>query len=88
MSDSKEKKVSPFIIVIFGGSGDLTIKKVLPSIFELYSKKLLPDTFYIYSVARSDYSADSYKEKVTNGLKKKIKDKKELASQPDDPSSR
>ena len=81
MSDSKEKKVSPFIIVIFGGSGDLTIKKVLPSIFELYSKKLLPDTFYIYSVARSDYSADSYKEKVTNGLKKKIKDKKELASQ-------
>ena len=34
--------VKPFTMVIFGGAGDLTRRKLLPSLFQLYTKKELP----------------------------------------------
>ena len=41
----KGENISPFIMVIFGGSGDLTLKKVISSIFELFIR----DTYLLLS---------------------------------------
>ena len=59
MSDNKtnSKHVSPSIFVIFGASGDLTKRKLIPSLFHLYLEGFLPDGFHIVGVARRDLAA-------------------------------
>ena len=47
----------PTIIVIFGASGDLTKKKLLPALFHLEESGLLPKDIAIIGVARRDLSA-------------------------------
>ncbi|HRS19219.1 MAG TPA: hypothetical protein P5243_06930, partial [Bacteroidales bacterium] len=48
--NSKDKH----ILVIFGGSGDLTQRKLIPALYDLHRKKMLPKTFAIVGVGRSD----------------------------------
>jgi glucose-6-phosphate 1-dehydrogenase len=56
-------------IVIFGASGDLTRRKLLPSLYDLYRKERLPDRWRIVGVARSDHSDDSFREHIESGIK-------------------
>jgi glucose-6-phosphate 1-dehydrogenase len=56
-------------IVIFGASGDLTRRKLLPSLYDLYRKERLPDKWRIVGVARSDHSDDSFREHIESGIK-------------------
>ena len=46
----------PCIVVIFGASGDLTKRKLLPAIYHLGQSGLLPDDFAVVGVARRDLS--------------------------------
>ena len=48
-------------IVIFGASGDLSFRKLIPALFHLYVTRQLPDCFFILGVSRTDYSAESYR---------------------------
>ena len=57
------------ILVIFGASGDLTYRKLMPAIFDLYKQKYLPQNFIILGVARSSFSDDSFREKMKDGIK-------------------
>jgi glucose-6-phosphate 1-dehydrogenase len=59
----------PTIVVIFGASGDLTKKKLLPALFHLEESGLLPKEFAIVGVARRDLSAT-----FTPDMKKAIVD--------------
>ena len=77
----KGENISPFIMVIFGGSGDLTLKKVISSIFELFIRDMLPNQFHIYSFARSDYNTTTYKQKIKSELEIRINNKLSLLSQ-------
>ena len=43
---------SPFILVLFGATGDLAKNKLIPSLFTLFKKKQLPDDFFIFGFAR------------------------------------
>lgn len=52
--------VKPFTMVIFGGAGDLTRRKLLPSLFQLYTKKELPKDFSILVFDRLDMGFDEY----------------------------
>ena len=45
------KKAENQILVIFGASGDLTHRKLLPALFELYSRDLLPEKFQVIGAA-------------------------------------
>ncbi len=56
-------------IVIFGASGDLTRRKLVPSLYDLYRKGRLPDEWRIIGVARSDYSDESFRAHVEDGTK-------------------
>ena len=48
-------------IVIFGASGDLTSRKLLPALFKLYQKKRLPEDVHIVGYARRPYSHDDFR---------------------------
>lgn len=68
---------SPFIIVIFGGTGDLAQHKLFPSFFSLFEKNMLPETFFIIGFSRRDFSDDAYREmieKKLSGNQEKIKE--------------
>lgn len=56
--------MTPFVIVIFGATGDLAKRKLFPSLFSLYEKKQLPDDFYIVGFARREFSDDQFSEMV------------------------
>ncbi len=52
-----ERVPDPCIVVIFGASGDLTKRKLLPALFHLEQQNLLPEDFAVVGVARRDLSA-------------------------------
>jgi glucose-6-phosphate 1-dehydrogenase len=56
-------------IVIFGASGDLTHRKLIPSLYDLFRKGRMPQDWRIVGVARSDYSDESFRQHVESGVK-------------------
>jgi glucose-6-phosphate 1-dehydrogenase len=62
----------PLKIIIFGGTGDLVKKKIIPSIFDLYKNNFLDDNFEILGVSRKKLSDDDYKEWIVESLKSKV----------------
>ena len=59
----------PLTVVIFGASGDLTWRKLIPALFNLAQKGKLPPEARIVGVARTKYSDDDYR----NELEPKVK---------------
>ncbi len=55
-------------IVIFGASGDLTYRKLIPALYHLYANKQLPESFAILGVSRTEYSDESYRDKLKKSL--------------------
>ena len=53
----KERVPAPTVVVIFGASGDLTKRKLLPALFHLEQGEMLPRKFGIIGVARRDLTA-------------------------------
>jgi glucose-6-phosphate 1-dehydrogenase len=49
-------KITPTIVVIFGGAGDLTWRKLIPSLFDLYCDGRLPTQFAMIAVDRASFS--------------------------------
>jgi glucose-6-phosphate 1-dehydrogenase len=63
-----ERRVEPCALVIFGASGDLTERKLIPSLFHLYESGLLPKDFFILGVGRTPLSDASFQKKVEESL--------------------
>ena len=61
----------PTIFVIFGVTGDLSQKKLLPALFSLYTKGLLPKTFRIVGFSRRDWGHPELHTFITEVLTKK-----------------
>ena len=59
---------APHIIVIFGASGDLTKRKLIPAIHQLYIQHLLPDNFAIYGVSRTNLSDQEFRQRIMEFL--------------------
>jgi glucose-6-phosphate 1-dehydrogenase len=55
-------------MVIFGASGDLTKKKLIPSLFDLYKQGLLCDDFAILGVSRTEYSNDQFRQNMFDAV--------------------
>lgn len=55
-------------IVIFGASGDLTERKLIPALFSLYRRGRLPDNLNIVGSSRSDYSHDDFRDHLRQGV--------------------
>ena len=67
-------KGDPASIIIFGGSGDLTFKKLIPSLFNLQKRGLLSENTYILGVGRTDLDSNSYREHIKNSFNKSNKE--------------
>jgi len=63
------------IIVIFGASGDLTKRKLLPALIELHHQKLMPENFAILGVGRTEYSDSSFRSEMTKSVNEFVNDK-------------
>lgn len=54
--------------VIFGASGDLANRKLLPSLFSLHTRGLLPDGFYVVGFGRTEMSDEDFRGQVRNAI--------------------
>ena len=68
------------LLVIFGASGDLTARKLLPALFELHIKKLLPECFSILGAARTAYTDEEYRDLMKKRLPQSLVEKTSDAS--------
>ncbi|MCA9354626.1 MAG: glucose-6-phosphate dehydrogenase [Candidatus Kaiserbacteria bacterium] len=59
-------------IVILGGGGDLSQRKLLPALFDLYLRDMLPVNFHIIGLARSERSDEDYRTFVQQALTKHV----------------
>ena len=57
------------ILVIFGATGDLTKRKLIPALYSLEIQNLLPEIFAIVGVGRKDLNDDQFRESMHEGLK-------------------
>ncbi len=61
--------VHPTTLVIFGGTGDLTKRKLLPAIYNLAHEGSLPERFNLIAVSRSDIPHDDYQQMARECIK-------------------
>ena len=61
--------MSPFVIFIFGATGDLVQHKLLPALFSLYKNKFIGDKFYIVAFSRKELTDKDYREMLGEELK-------------------
>jgi len=60
--------MSPYDIVIFGGSGDLSMRKLMPALYFLYGRGKLPEGSHILAVSRGKFSKGDFQRQVTEKL--------------------
>ncbi len=74
----QERVVGPQCLVIFGASGDLTHRKLIPALFDLYKQRRLPSEFAVLGCARRKWSDQYFREKMEESLTEKIKNDREV----------
>jgi len=62
--------VHPTTLVIFGGTGDLAQRKLLPAIYNLAHEGALPERFNLIGASRSEMSDDEYRELARESIQK------------------
>lgn len=62
------KKPENHILVIFGASGDLTKRKLIPALFDLYQQNLLPENFAVLGASRTKLSDEDFRRKADEFL--------------------
>jgi len=66
--DTQRKVVEPCSIVIFGASGDLTARKLIPALYHLFKDKQLPPAFRIIGFARREKTDESFRAELREAL--------------------
>ncbi len=61
---------SPCCLVIFGASGDLAKRKLIPAVYEMMREKLLPDQFVLVGYARSAMTDQQYRDECRDAVTK------------------
>ncbi|MGD1005670.1 MAG: glucose-6-phosphate dehydrogenase [Ignavibacteriaceae bacterium] len=67
---SKAVPPEPCIVVIFGVTGDLTHRELIPSLYALGCKNLIPRPFAIIGFARRDWDDEFFRTEMKNTMKK------------------
>lgn len=66
--------VEDFDLVIFGGTGDLARRKILPGLFRRFCSGQMPETARIIGAARSDLDNDAYRKQIDSALQEFVPD--------------
>ena len=62
------RKPGPTIIVIFGGSGDLSWRKLVPALYNLYLDKWIPENFAVLGLGRKNLSEADFRSHLHEGV--------------------
>src|SRR6185503_6438139 len=65
---SPAKRPHACVLVIFGASGDLTKRKLIPALYNLALEKRLPERFAVVGYARSEMSHEEFRAKMRDGV--------------------
>ncbi len=65
-----ERVPDPAVFVLFGATGDLAHRKVVPALFQLWRTHLLPHEFAIVAVGRRPYTDQAFREELKGALDK------------------
>ena len=68
MTNSGKRSIPPTVIVIFGASGDLTSRKLVPALFNLSVDRLLPKRFFLIGYGRKTVSDDDFRSSLKESL--------------------
>ena len=60
----------PFTLTIFGATGDLTHRKLMPALLALFVEGLLPESFAVVGFARREYTDETFREWLRESLLK------------------
>ncbi|MCC7070280.1 MAG: glucose-6-phosphate dehydrogenase [Deltaproteobacteria bacterium] len=66
----EDRSPEPCTVVIFGASGDLTKRKLVPALFSLFTERLLPPSFAVVGYARKAMSDDDFRAEMHEWCKK------------------
>ena len=61
-------KLKPTVFAIFGGSGDLTWRKLMPSLFNLFQDGSMPEEFMIIILDRIDFILEDLRKHFREGI--------------------
>jgi glucose-6-phosphate 1-dehydrogenase len=64
----------PCALVIFGASGDLTQRKLIPALYALAFRRLLPERFAVVGAARTPLSTEEWREQMKDAVQKYARD--------------
>jgi glucose-6-phosphate 1-dehydrogenase len=64
----RERVIEPCAMVIFGATGDLTRRKLVPALYNLARARLLPSGFAVVGVARRPFSHDVFRDDMRRGV--------------------
>src|SRR5262245_32232501 len=59
----------PFSLIIFGASGDLARRKLIPALFALYASRTLPEPFTIVGVSRTEMSHQEFRQRMREAVR-------------------
>jgi glucose-6-phosphate 1-dehydrogenase len=62
------RRAPPGVLVVFGASGDLTARKLMPALERLARRQLLPSAFCVVGVARSRMTDEEFRAKVLDAV--------------------
>ncbi len=68
--DALGKQTGPCVMVIFGATGDLTARKLIPALYNLAKSNHLSREFAIVGVARTEMNTEQFRELVTENIRK------------------
>ena len=74
------EKPGNLILVIFGATGDLTARKLVPSLFSLMNQNLLPEKFVLLGVGRGEMTSTDFREKMAEAIRKYREDREQEMS--------
>jgi glucose-6-phosphate 1-dehydrogenase len=67
-STASERVPDPCVLIIFGASGDLTRRKLVPAIWHLQEQGRLPESFALVGVARREWDDNRFRQQLREGL--------------------
>ncbi len=66
---AKQRKLDPCSFIVFGVTGDLTHRLVIPALYNLAAADLLPDKFCVVGIARKGMSSEELRDSLLKGLR-------------------
>jgi glucose-6-phosphate 1-dehydrogenase len=70
--ESQSPAAPPAVIVIFGAAGDLTLRKLIPALFNLASQELLSPQVAMVGTDRVEMDSDAYRQTLSDAIKSHV----------------